>query len=175
MVRLLHLRLACAVISHSYRRATILRLHASLSTFAVGFVLRPRRVLFWRSATIVGRKYAFLVTLLIMGVATALIGFLRLMRPSDRRPLLLLLIRLLQGFALGGDMAARRWYVAEARAGQKARFYTSHSNHCNLGLFVSLPSSRRAEHDERCAFAAVGLALPFIISIFLFGVSLYIR
>lgn len=86
-----------------------LALIAYLSTFAVGFVVRPFGALFFgRIGDLVGRKYAFLVTLLIMGGATALIGFLPTYATIGiAAPIILLLIRVLQGLALGGSMAAR--------------------------------------------------------------------
>src|ERR1700752_5383652 len=85
------------------------------STFAVGFVVRPFGALFFgRIGDLVGRKHAFLVTLLIMGGATALIGFLPTYATIGvAAPILLLLIRILQGLALGGEDGGAAVYVAE--------------------------------------------------------------
>lgn len=92
-----------------------LALIAYLSTFAVGFVVRPFGALFFgRIGDLVGRKYAFLVTLLIMGGATALIGFLPTYATIGvAAPIILLVIRILQGLALGGEYGGAAVYVAE--------------------------------------------------------------
>jgi MFS family permease len=92
-----------------------LALIAYLSTFAVGFVVRPFGALFFgRIGDLVGRKYAFLVTLMIMGGATALIGFLPTYATIGiAAPLILLVIRILQGLALGGEYGGAAVYVAE--------------------------------------------------------------
>src|SRR3954467_11353178 len=88
---------------------------AYLATFAVGFVVRPFGALFFgRVGDVVGRKYAFLVTLLIMGGATAVIGFLpTFAQIGYAAPIILLLIRILQGLALGGEYGGAAVYVAE--------------------------------------------------------------
>src|SRR5688572_33385787 len=92
-----------------------LALIAYLSTFAVGFVVRPFGALFFgRIGDVVGRKYAFLVTLLIMGGATALIGVLPTYATIGvAAPIILLVIRILQGLALGGEYGGAAVYVAE--------------------------------------------------------------
>jgi MFS family permease len=118
-----------------------LALIAYLSTFAVGFVVRPFGALFFgRIGDLVGRKYAFLVTLLIMGGATALIGFLPTYDTIGlAAPIILLLIRILQGLALGGEYGGAAVYVAEHVPDGRRGFYTSFIQiTATLGLFVSL-------------------------------------
>src|SRR5688500_18564490 len=156
-----------------------LALIAYLSTFAVGFVVRPFGALFFgRIGDLVGRKYAFLVTLLIMGGATALIGFLPTYATIGiAAPVILLVIRILQGLTLGGEYGGAAVYVAEHVPDERRGFYTSFIQiTATLGLFVSLAVILLVQNTmSREAFAAWGWRLPFIISIFLVGVSLYIR
>src|SRR5918997_828248 len=106
---------------------TTLALIAYLSTFAVGFVVRPFGALFFgRIGDLVGRKYAFLVTLLIMGGATALIGVLPTYETIGlAAPAALLLIRVLQGLALGGEYGGATGYVAGTGAGGEGGFFSS--------------------------------------------------
>ncbi|HEX8636191.1 MAG TPA: MFS transporter [Pyrinomonadaceae bacterium] len=157
---------------------------AYLATFAVGFIVRPFGALFFgRIGDIVGRKYAFLVTLLIMGGATAVIGFLpTYAQIGIAAPLILLLLRVLQGLALGGEYGGAAVYVAEHVPDRRRGFYTSFIQiTATLGLFVSLAvilcvqnlMSADAFAGRTGSFA--GWRIPFIISIFLVGVSLYIR
>jgi MFS family permease len=152
---------------------------AYLSTFAVGFVVRPFGALFFgRIGDLVGRKYAFLVTLLIMGGATALIGFLPTYATIGlAAPVILLVIRVLQGLALGGEYGGAAVYVAEHVPDERRGFYTSFIQiTATLGLFVSLVVILVVQNlMSRTAFAAWGWRLPFIVSIFLVAVSLYIR
>jgi len=156
-----------------------LALIAYLSTFAVGFVVRPFGALFFgRIGDLVGRKYAFLVTLLIMGGATALIGFLPTYATIGiAAPIILLLIRVLQGLALGGEYGGAAVYVAEHVPDEKRGFYTSFIQiTATLGLFLSLMVILVVQNAmSRGAFSAWGWRVPFIISIFLVGISLYIR
>ena len=156
-----------------------LALIAYLSTFAVGFVVRPFGALFFgRIGDLVGRKYAFLVTLLIMGGATALIGFLPTYATIGiAAPIILLLIRILQGLALGGEYGGAAVYVAEHVPDEKRGFYTSFIQiTATLGLFVSLVVILLVQNSmSREAFSAWGWRVPFIISIFLVVISLYIR
>jgi MFS family permease len=152
---------------------------AYLATFAVGFVVRPFGALFFgRMGDLVGRKYAFLVTLLIMGGATALIGFLPTYATIGvAAPVILLLIRVLQGLALGGEYGGAAVYVAEHVPDARRGFYTSFIQiTATLGLFLSLAVILAVQNTmSREAFAEWGWRLPFVISIFLVGVSLYIR
>jgi len=156
-----------------------LALIAYLSTFAVGFVVRPFGALFFgRIGDLVGRKYAFLVTLLIMGGATAAIGFLPTYATIGfAAPAILLLIRVLQGLALGGEYGGAAVYVAEHVPDEKRGFYTSFIQiTATLGLFMSLAVSIIVKNSmTREAFSAWGWRVPFIISIFLVAISLYIR
>ena len=156
-----------------------LALIAYLSTFAVGFVVRPFGALFFgRIGDLVGRKYAFLVTLLVMGGATAAIGFLPTYATIGiLAPIMLLVIRVLQGLALGGEYGGAAVYVAEHVPDARRGFYTSFIQiTATLGLFVSLVVSIVVQNSmTREAFNAWGWRIPFIISIFLVGISLYIR
>jgi MFS family permease len=156
-----------------------LALIAYLSTFAVGFVVRPFGALFFgRIGDLVGRKYAFLVTLLIMGGATALIGFLPTYASIGvAAPIILLLIRVLQGLALGGEYGGAAVYVAEHVPDGRRGFFTSFIQiTATLGLLVSLLVILITQNlMSRQAFASWGWRLPFILSIFLVGISLYVR
>jgi MFS family permease len=152
---------------------------AYLATFAVGFLVRPFGALFFgRIGDLVGRKYAFLVTLSIMGFSTFVIGLL----PSYATagwfaPIVLLLIRVLQGLALGGEYGGAAVYVGEHVPDNKRGFYTSFIQiTATLGLFVSLVVilvTQNAMSKED--FAAWGWRIPFLISIILVMISLYIR
>ncbi|HKO60700.1 MAG TPA: MFS transporter [Pyrinomonadaceae bacterium] len=156
-----------------------LALIAYLSTFAVGFVVRPFGALFFgRIGDLVGRKYAFLVTLLIMGGATALVGFLPTYATIGlAAPIILLLIRILQGLALGGEYGGAAVYVAEHVPDKKRGFYTSFIQiTATLGLFMSLAVILIVQNAmSREAFRSWGWRIPFVISIFLVAISLYIR
>jgi MFS family permease len=150
-----------------------------LSTFAVGFVVRPFGALFFgRIGDLVGRKYAFLVTLLVMGSCTAGVGLL----PSYgtigyAAPALLILFRILQGLALGGEYGGAAIYVAEHVPDNKRGFYTSFIQiTATLGLFVAILVViilQRSMSKE--AFADWGWRLPFLLSVILVALSLYIR
>jgi MFS family permease len=156
-----------------------LALIAYLSTFAVGFVVRPFGALFFgRIGDLVGRKYAFLVTLLVMGGATAAIGFLPTYETIGiLAPIMLLVIRVLQGLALGGEYGGAAVYVAEHVPDARRGFYTSFIQiTATLGLLVSLVVGIVVQNSMTPeAFSAWGWRIPFIISIFLVGISLYIR
>ena len=157
---------------------------AYLATFAVGFIVRPFGALFFgRIGDIVGRKYAFLVTLLIMGGATALIGFLpTYAQIGMAAPIILLLIRILQGLALGGEYGGAAVYVAEHVPDGQRGFYTSFIQiTATLGLFASLmvilivQNTMSADQFAGRTDAVAGWRIPFLISIFLVAISLYIR
>src|ERR1700688_285153 len=152
---------------------------AYLSTFAVGFLVRPFGALFFgRIGDLVGRKYAFLVTLTIMGVDTALIGFLPPYATAGWfAPISLLLIRVLQGLALGGEYGGAAVYVAEHVPDGKRGFYTSFIQiTATLGLFVSLIVILITQNSmSKEDFARYGWRIPFLISIILVLISLYIR
>ena len=152
---------------------------AYLSTFAIGFVVRPfGAVFFGRIGDLVGRKYAFLVTLLIMGMATAAIGMLPTYQTIGMAaPVILIAIRVLQGLALGGEYGGAAVYVAEHSPDERRGFYTSFIQiTATLGLFLSLAVILMVQSTmSREAFSAWGWRVPFLISIFLVGISLYIR
>ncbi len=157
---------------------------AYLATFAVGFLVRPFGALFFgRIGDIVGRKYAFLVTLLIMGGATAIIGFLpTYSQIGIAAPIILLLIRVLQGLALGGEYGGAAVYVAEHVPDNRRGFYTSFIQiTATLGLFLSLAvilivqNTMSPEQFGGKTESMGGWRIPFLISIFLVAISLYIR
>ena len=156
-----------------------LALIAYLSTFAVGFVVRPFGALFFgRIGDLVGRKYAFLVTLILMGGATALIGVLPTYASIGMAaPAALLVIRVLQGLALGGEYGGAAVYVAEHVPDGKRGFYTSFIQiTATLGLFLSLAVILVVQNlMSPEAFRSWGWRVPFLISILLVVVSLYIR
>jgi MFS family permease len=156
-----------------------LALVAYLSTFAVGFLVRPFGAAFFgRIGDLVGRKYAFLVTLIIMGSATAAVGILPTYATIGIvAPILLIIIRVLQGLALGGEYGGAAVYVAEHVPDGKRGYYTSFIQiTATAGLFLSLgvilvtQSTLGAE-----AFSDWGWRIPFLASILLVGVSLWIR
>jgi len=151
----------------------------TLATFAVGFAVRPFGALvFGRIGDLVGRKFAFLVTLLIMGFSTAAIGLLPgYAQIGIAAPILLVILRLLQGLALGGEYGGAAVYVAEHAPDGKRGFYTSFiQTTATLGLFVSLVVilAVRALVGEE-AFRVWGWRIPFLLSILLVGMSYYIR
>jgi MFS family permease len=152
---------------------------AYLSTFAVGFLVRPFGALFFgRIGDLIGRKYAFLVTLSIMGGATAIIGVLPTFSTAGWfAPIVLLLIRVLQGLALGGEYGGATVYVAEHVPDGKRGFYTSFIQiTATLGLFVSLIVILLTQQVMTPdAFKAWGWRIPFLLSIILVSISLYIR
>jgi MFS family permease len=150
-----------------------------LSTFAVGFVVRPFGAIFFgRIGDLVGRKYAFLVTLLIMGSCTAGVGLL----PSYgtigyAAPILLILFRILQGLAIGGEYGGAAIYVAEHVPDNKRGFYTSFIQiTATAGLFIALLVVIACQRIiDPADFKSWGWRIPFLISILLIGVSLFIR
>src|SRR5579864_3858058 len=152
---------------------------AYLATFAVGFVVRPFGALFFgRIGDLIGRKYAFLVTLSIMGSATAAIGFMPSFKTAGWfAPIILIAIRILQGLALGGEYGGAAVYVAEHVPDNKRGYYTSFIQiTATLGLFVSLLVILGTQSSMSAAdFKEYGWRIPFLISIVLVAISLYIR
>ncbi|MFL5543882.1 MAG: MFS transporter [Gemmatimonadaceae bacterium] len=151
----------------------------TLATFAVGFAVRPFGALvFGRIGDLIGRKFAFLATLLIMGGSTAAIGFLPgYSRIGIAAPIILVFLRLLQGLALGGEYGGAAVYVAEHAPDNRRGYYTSFiQTTATLGLFLSLAVILivRAALGET-AFGAWGWRIPFILSLFLVAISYYIR
>jgi MFS family permease len=152
---------------------------ATLATFATGFVVRPFGALFFgRIGDLVGRKYAFVVTLLIMGLSTFAIGLLPAYETIGMlAPLALLLLRLLQGLALGGEYGGAATYVAEHSPAGRRGLYTSFiQTTATLGLFTSLGvilALRQGLGDER--FNSWGWRVPFLLSIVLVAFSYSVR
>ena len=170
-----------AIISTKFFPATnpVAAFLATLATFGAGFAARPFGALFFgRIGDMVGRKYAFLVTLLIMGGATTVIGLLPTYQTIGiAAPIILFIIRILQGLALGGEYGGAAVYVAEHSPDNKRGYYTSYiQTTATLGLFISLAvivGVRLSMSPE--AFAEWGWRIPFLLSIFLVGISVYIR
>ncbi len=152
---------------------------AYLATFAVGFVVRPFGALFFgRIGDLIGRKYAFIVTLTIMGGATAIVGVLPTFATAGWfSPVTLIALRILQGLALGGEYGGAAVYVAEHVPDHRRGFYTSFIQiTATLGLFVSLGviiGTQAAMTPD--AFKAWGWRIPFLASLVLVIISLYIR
>ncbi len=154
---------------------------STLAIFAAGFIVRPFGALvFGRLGDLVGRKYTFLLTLVLMGGSTFLIGLV----PSYSSigiaaPILVLLLRLLQGLALGGEYGGAATYVAEHAPVEKRGFYTSWiQTTATLGLFVALGVIMLVKmnmSDEQFNAHWGGWRYPFWISIVLVAVSVYIR
>jgi MFS family permease len=150
-----------------------------LLAFAAGFLVRPFGALvFGRLGDLVGRKYTFLVTILIMGLSTFLVGIL----PGSAQigiaaPIILIGLRLLQGLALGGEYGGAATYVAEHAPHGRRGFYTSWiQTTATLGLFLSLLIILGVQLMlGKDAFAEWGWRVPFLISVGLLGVSVWIR
>ena len=151
----------------------------ALLAFAAGFIVRPFGAIFFgRLGDMIGRKYTFLVTILIMGLSTFVVGILpNYASIGVAAPVILICLRLLQGLALGGEYGGAATYVAEHAPHDKRGAYTSWiQTTATLGLFLSLMvilGTRTAIGEE--AFADWGWRVPFIVSIALLAVSVYIR
>ncbi len=150
----------------------------ALLAFAAGFVVRPvGALLFGRLGDLVGRKYTFLVTILIMGLTTFLVGFLPGYHSIGlASPTILIGLRLLQGLALGGEYGGAATYVAEHAPAGRRGFYTSWiQTTATLGLFLSLVVIllTRSIFGED-AFASYAWRVPFLVSVVLLGISLWI-
>src|SRR5690348_21304 len=151
----------------------------TLLAFAAGFAVRPfGALIFGRVGDIVGRKYTFLITITIMGTSTFLIGLL----PSYATwglaaPIILISLRLLQGLALGGEYGGAATYVAEHAPHGRRGYYTSWiQTTATVGLFLSLIVVlllRLNLSTEQ--FAVWGLRVPFLVSVLLLGISIWIR
>lgn len=158
---------------------------STLATFAAGFIVRPFGALvFGRLGDRIGRKYTFLLTLILMGGATFAIGLI----PSYEKigfaaPVIVLLLRLLQGLALGGEYGGAATYVAEHAPPNRRGFFTSWiQTTATLGLFLSLGIVLITRHsldaDRNVSIAKFnewGWRIPFLVSIVLVGISIYIR
>lgn len=151
----------------------------SLLAFAAGFIVRPFGAIFFgRLGDMIGRKYTFLVTILIMGLSTFIVGILPTYGSIGiAAPIILIGLRLLQGLALGGEYGGAATYVAEHAPQGKRGAYTSWiQTTATLGLFLSLLvilGTRTAIGEE--AFADWGWRVPFLVSIFLLAISVWIR
>lgn len=152
---------------------------AYLSTFAVGFMVRPFGALFFgRIGDLVGRKYAFLVTLTVMGFGTFLIGLMPTYATAGWfAPIALIVIRVFQGLALGGEYGGAAIYVAEHAPDNKRGYWTSYIQiTATLGLFLSVITVILLQFYMTPAnFQSYGWRIPFLISVVLVVISLYIR
>ncbi|MCV2221693.1 MFS transporter [Pseudomonas mercuritolerans] len=151
----------------------------ALLAFAAGFAVRPfGAIVFGRLGDMIGRKHTFLITIVIMGVSTAIVGLLPgYATIGVAAPVILITLRLLQGLALGGEYGGAATYVAEHAPRNRRGFFTSWiQTTATLGLFMSLLvilACRTALGTE--AFEAWGWRIPFLLSIILLAVSVYIR
>ena len=151
----------------------------ALLAFAAGFIVRPFGAIFFgRLGDMIGRKYTFLVTILIMGLSTFIVGILPTYASIGvAAPIILIALRLLQGLALGGEYGGAATYVAEHAPHGKRGAYTAWiQTTATLGLFLSLMvilGTRIAIGEE--AFADWGWRIPFLVSIALLAISVYIR
>jgi MFS family permease len=152
---------------------------ASFATYAAGFLVRPFGALvFGRIGDLVGRKYTFLVTILVMGLSTAAVGLLPTYASIGMlSPILLVLLRLAQGLALGGEYGGAATYVAEHAPRDRRGLHTSFiQTTATLGFFLSLVviGACRRGFDE-ASFKQNGWRVPFLVSLVLLGISVYIR
>jgi MFS family permease len=151
----------------------------ALLAFAAGFAVRPfGAIVFGRLGDMIGRKHTFLITIVIMGISTAVVGFLPgYATIGVAAPIILISLRLLQGLALGGEYGGAATYVAEHAPKGKRGYFTSWiQTTATLGLFLSLLvilACRTILGTE--AFEAWGWRIPFLLSILLLIVSVYIR
>ncbi|WP_373987087.1 MFS transporter [Duganella sp. BuS-21] len=151
----------------------------ALLAFAAGFIVRPfGAVVFGRLGDMIGRKYTFLITILIMGASTFVVGLLPgYAAIGIAAPIILVTLRILQGLALGGEYGGAATYVAEhAPHGKRGSFTSWIQTTATLGLFLSLLvilGTRTAIGEE--AFQAWGWRVPFLVSVLLLGISVWIR
>jgi len=150
----------------------------ALLAFAAGFFVRPFGALvFGRLGDLIGRKHTFLITILIMGLSTALVGVLpTYAQIGVAAPVILIGLRLLQGLALGGEYGGAATYVAEHAPPGRRGLYTSFiQTTATLGLFLSLLVILGCRWALGPQFEAWGWRIPFLVSIVLLGISVYIR
>jgi MFS family permease len=151
----------------------------ALLAFAAGFFVRPfGAIVFGRLGDLIGRKYTFLITIMLMGGATFIVGLLPGYNTLGiTAPIILITMRILQGLALGGEYGGAATYVAEhAPNGQRGYFTSFIQTTATVGLFLSLIiilSCRLALGTE--AFEAWGWRIPFLLSVILLGISIWIR
>lgn len=151
----------------------------ALLAFAAGFLVRPfGALLFGRIGDLVGRKYTFLVTMTIMGLSTFLVGLLPgYATLGIAAPVILIILRMLQGLALGGEYGGAATYVAEHAPDDRRGFYTSWiQTTATLGLFLSLIVILIVQGSlSKETYAAWGWRIPFIVSFVLLAISIWIR
>ncbi|PDS41641.1 MFS transporter [Rhizobium anhuiense] len=151
----------------------------TLLAFAAGFLVRPFGALvFGRLGDLVGRKYTFLMTIMIMGLSTFLVGILPgAATIGIAAPIILIALRLLQGLALGGEYGGAATYVAEHAPNGRRGYFTSWiQTTATLGLFLSLIVIVLVQYLMGAAeFAAWGWRIPFLVSVVLLGISVWIR
>ena len=170
----------------------------ALLAFAAGFLVRPFGALFFgRLGDLIGRKYTFLITIMIMGLSTFFVGLLpsyewfnSVLNMGWLAPVILIALRMAQGLALGGEYGGAAIYVAEHAPQNRRGYFTSFiQTTATLGLLLSLvvimftqiyvnanyPEVTTAAGTKIPAFAAWGWRIPFLVSIFLLAISLYIR
>jgi MFS family permease len=150
----------------------------ALLAFAAGFAVRPfGAIVFGRLGDLIGRKYTFLVTIMIMGLSTTLVGFL----PGYATigffaPVILIGLRFMQGLALGGEYGGAATYVAEHAPQGKRGFFTSWiQTTATVGVFMSLIVILLTRSATGASFEAWGWRVPFILSLVLLAISVYIR
>ncbi|MCC6550103.1 MAG: MHS family MFS transporter [Ignavibacteriaceae bacterium] len=172
--------LATVIAGKFYQTGTALGdIIAWLAAFAVGFIVRPFGALFFgRIGDLIGRKYTFLITMSLMGLCTFAVGLLPTTETiGPAAGIILIVLRILQGLALGGEYGGAATYIAEHSPNGKRGYYTSFIQiTATAGLFMSLGVillTRQFTGEE--AFADYGWRIPFLISIVLVAVSLYIR
>jgi predicted MFS family arabinose efflux permease len=150
----------------------------ALLAFAAGFLVRPFGAIFFgRLGDMIGRKYTFLVTILIMGAATFVVGLLpNYATIGIAAPIILVALRMLQGLALGGEYGGAATYVAEHSPHGKRGAYTAWiQTTATLGLFLSLIVILLTREFTGADFDVWGWRIPFLLSIFLLAISVYIR
>src|SRR5689334_277150 len=152
---------------------------SAFATYAAGFLVRPfGAIVFGRIGDMVGRKYTFLITIVVMGLGTFLTGLLPTYAAiGGAAPIILVLLRLLQGLALGGEYGGAATYVAEhARPHARGRATSWIQTTATVGLFLSLIVILICRESMSAdAFKSWGWRIPFLVSLFLLAWSLYIR
>lgn len=150
----------------------------ALLAFAAGFIVRPFGALFFgRLGDLIGRKYTFLITIVLMGASTFLVGILpNYASIGVAAPVILIILRILQGLALGGEYGGAATYVAEHAPRNRRGYFTAYiQTTATLGLFLSLIVILLCREFTGKDFEVWGWRIPFIVSILLLGISLYIR
>jgi len=172
--------LSTTIASKFYQTGTALGdLIAFLATFAVGFLVRPfGAIVFGRIGDLIGRKYTFLITMGLMGICTFVVGLLPTIDViGPIAGVILILLRIVQGLALGGEYGGAATYIAEHAPHERRGFMTAWiQTTATLGLFLSLAVILITRESLGAAeFSAWGWRVPFLVSIFLVAISFYIR